>query len=417
MIKLIHIADIHLGMENYGRVDKKTGLHSRLTDFLKCLDYCVDYALEQKADFFLFAGDAFKTRDPSPTYQREFAKRIKKVASAGINTILVIGNHDLPNAFKKADTLEIYKTLGVENVYVSRQPEVLDFIKNENNKWEFNNDNQNNKKKFQIATLPWIPKSDFLQDEKYKGKTITEAYEMMSKEMITYIDKVKEKTSNDNPAALIAHGTVAGATFGGEQKTYIGTDILLPLNIVGAKPFNYVALGHLHRHQVLSENPPVIYSGSIERVDFGEEKEEKGFVGINIDEDTQKTDYKFIETPSRRFLTIKVDIKESDLEPNKKIIEEVKKHDLKDAVVKVKINLPENMITTIHDGEIRQALSDANFVAGIIKDTEKTERENLLENVEGMSVRDALGEYGKAKGVDIKRVELLKKYTEKMMEE
>ena len=417
MIKLIHIADIHLGMDNYGRIDKKTGLHSRLTDFLKCLDYCVDYALDKKVDFFLFAGDAFKTRDPSPTYQREFAKRIKKVASAGINTILVIGNHDLPNAFKKADTLEIYKTLGVENVYVSRKPEVLDFIKNEKGEWEFNDNGPKDKKKIQIATLPWIPKSEFLQDEKYKGKTISEAYEMMSRDMISHIDNIKEKTSNDNPAALIAHGTVAGATFGGEQKTYIGTDVLLPLNIVGSKPFNYVALGHLHKYQVLSENPPVIYSGSIERVDFGEEREKKGFVEINIDEDTQKTDYKFIETPSRKFLTINVEISEKDLEPNQKVIKEIKKHNLKDTVVKVKINLPDNMVTSIHDGEIRQALSEANFIAGIVKDTAKTERENLLENVEGMSVSDALGEYGKAKGVDVKRVELLKKYVEKMMEE
>lgn len=416
MVKLIHIADIHLGMENYGRVDKKTGLHSRLTDFLKCLDYCVDYALEKQVDFFLFAGDAFKTRDPSPTYQREFAKRIKKIASNGINTILVIGNHDLPNAFKKADTLEIYKTLGVENVYVSRKPEVFNFYRNEN-KWEFRDENLADKKKIQIATLPWIPKSDFLQNEEYKGKTISEAYEMMSRETISFIDNIKEKVSPKNPAVLIAHGTVAGASFGGEQKTYIGTDILLPLNVMGSKPFNYVALGHLHKYQVLSKNPLVIYSGSIERVDFGEEKEEKGFVEINIDEETQKTDYKFIETPSRKFLTIKVEIKESDLEPTKKIIEEIKKYDLKDTVVKVKINLPENMVTSIHDGEIRQVLGEANFIAGIIKDTKKTERENLLENVEGMSVAEALGEYGKAKGVDKKRLKLLKKYAERIMNE
>jgi DNA repair protein SbcD/Mre11 len=415
MIKLLHIADIHLGMENYGRIDKKTGLHSRLTDFLRCLDSTVDFALENKVDFFLFAGDAFKTRDPSPTYQREFAKRIKKVASAGINTILVIGNHDLPNAFKKADTLEIYKTLGVENVYVSRRPEVLDFIK-ESDKWVFDKENKGDKEKFQIATLPWISKSDFLRDEKYKGKTISEAYEMMSKQMISYIDDIKEKTSNDNPAVLIAHGTVAGASFGGEQKTYIGTDILLPLNIVGDKPFNYVALGHLHKYQVLSENPPVIYSGSIERVDFGEEKEKKGFVQIDIDEKTQKTDYKFIETPSRKFLTIKAEIKENDEEPTKKIIDEIKKHDLKDTVVKVKIKLPENIATSIHDGEIRQALSASNYIAGIARETEKTERENILENVEELSIKDALSEYGKSKGIDKERISLLKEYAEKIME-
>ena len=70
MIRFIHTADIHFGMENYGRIDPKTGIHSRLFDFEKALNFCIDYAIEQQVDFLLFAGDAYKTAHPTPTHQR-----------------------------------------------------------------------------------------------------------------------------------------------------------------------------------------------------------------------------------------------------------------------------------------------------------------------------------------------------------
>ena len=66
MIRFIHTADIHLGVENYGKIDQKTGIHTRLLDFSHALEYCIDYAIEQKVDFFLFCGDAYKTTSPSP---------------------------------------------------------------------------------------------------------------------------------------------------------------------------------------------------------------------------------------------------------------------------------------------------------------------------------------------------------------
>ena len=72
-IKLLHTADIHIGMENYGRIDPATGINARVMDFLRRLSDIGDYAIEQGMDVFVFAGDAYKTRDPNPTHQREFA--------------------------------------------------------------------------------------------------------------------------------------------------------------------------------------------------------------------------------------------------------------------------------------------------------------------------------------------------------
>ena len=45
MIRFVHTADIHFGVENYGKIDPQTGIHSRLLDFAKALNFCIDIAL------------------------------------------------------------------------------------------------------------------------------------------------------------------------------------------------------------------------------------------------------------------------------------------------------------------------------------------------------------------------------------
>ncbi|MEX0787364.1 MAG: metallophosphoesterase, partial [Anaerolineales bacterium] len=91
-IRLLHFADVHIGMENYGRLDPATGTSSRVRDFLDRLDEMIDYALQGEADLAVFAGDAFKNRDPEPTHQREFAARIKRLADA-MPVLVAVGNH------------------------------------------------------------------------------------------------------------------------------------------------------------------------------------------------------------------------------------------------------------------------------------------------------------------------------------
>src|SRR5512139_857188 len=117
-IKLLHTADLHIGMENYGRMDPETGIHGRVMDFLRRLTDMVDYAIDEGVDLFVFAGDAYKMRDPNPTFQREFARRIKRVADAGVPVVLLVGNHDLPAVAKRATSIEIFGVLDVPNVYV-----------------------------------------------------------------------------------------------------------------------------------------------------------------------------------------------------------------------------------------------------------------------------------------------------------
>ena len=110
-MRILHLADVHIGVENYGRVDPETGLSTRLMDFLHTFDQAVDFSIDNRVDLVLFCGDAYKSRDPSQTHQREFARRIVRLSNEGIAAFLLIGNHDTPHVFGKATSLEIFRTL------------------------------------------------------------------------------------------------------------------------------------------------------------------------------------------------------------------------------------------------------------------------------------------------------------------
>ena len=120
-IRLLHFADLHVGMENYGKLDPQTGISSRIRDFLDRLDEIVEFAFAHEADLVVFAGDAFKTRDPDPTQQREFARRIKKLADR-IPLFMLVGNHDIPGIAARATSIDIFNTLEVGNITIGRLP-------------------------------------------------------------------------------------------------------------------------------------------------------------------------------------------------------------------------------------------------------------------------------------------------------
>ncbi len=83
-----------------------------------------------------------------------------------------------------------------------------------------------------------------------------------------------------------------------------------------------------------------------------------------------------MKTPARKFLTIHVKINEND-EPNEKIFEEIKKHNIRDAVIKLIIEIDEEKAAELSESKIRAALDDANFIAGIIKEVKSHERTQI----------------------------------------
>jgi DNA repair protein SbcD/Mre11 len=405
-MKIIHFADLHLGVENYGHVNPETGLSSRLEDFLKALDQLIDYALDNKVDLVLFCGDAYKTREPSQTQQREFAKRIKRLSAGGIPFFLLIGNHDLPNAIGRATTMEIFDTLSVPNVQVANRPGIYKI--------------QTNSGQVQIAALPWVRRSALLSKEDTRNMDFNQINQRLQDVLTGIIADMAVKVDPGLPSILAAHIWVMNAVLGSEKAMSIGQEHILLLSSVALPAFSYVALGHIHKGQVLRGEPPTIYSGSLERLDFGDEENEKGFYLVDIETDSvsgkRKTEYKFVPVNARRFYTLKTEIGSEDLDPTSKVIQavEANQEKIRDAIVRLEIKVPSTISNRFRDNEIASSLKEAHYFT-IAKEIQRETRSRLGKSaLEGVTPIDALKAYLETKHTP-ERAKLLLEYGEKLI--
>ncbi|MEE3345579.1 MAG: exonuclease SbcCD subunit D [Chloroflexota bacterium] len=395
---IIHTADIHIGVENYSRPDPKTRTSSRLQDFLRSLDELVDYSIDNEADLVLICGDVYKSRNPTQTHQREFVKRISRLAREGIKVFLLAGNHDSPNVPGPATTLDIFPTLGIENVQIANELNTQ-IVQTRNGS-------------IQIISLPWIRKGDFMSLEKYNQLSNEKFNSAIEEKLIEDLDKEIANLDSSMPSILASHVSVDLAKTSSEKSMTLGKDYLLPTNFLANPKLDYVALGHIHRHQILNDDPPVVYSGSLERIDFGEEKDSKGFCVIDISTSTDKKNrlnsYKFVEVNARRFKTIQIKIEENDGSPNEKIVAVIEKHDIYETIAQVIIEVSSSRYSEISDRKIRDSLSEANFVAAIRKNV-ITESKNRLgkELHESIPAIEALETYLKERNIGEEKIRLL----------
>ena len=352
-ITFIHTADIHFGMENYGRIDHKTGIHTRLLDFKKSLETCINNAIKNKVDFFLFCGDAYKTATPSPTQQKLLLQLFLKLQCAGIPIVIIVGNHDLPASFGKAHSLDIFSDLPLDGLHVVSKPEVI----------KLNTKNG----PINIAGMPWPTRHNLVTKEHYRFKNSNELTDHISEQMGLIIQNMATSLDPDIPAVLAGHLTVANGVFSGsERRAVFGTDpILLPSQLAIA-PFDYVALGHLHRHQNLNKKgkTPVIYSGSVEAIDFGERRDKKGYCLVSVTQD-KRCSYEFISLATRPMLTIEHHM-ESGKNQTEQLVEAINKESINNAIIKIVYHLPKDISDRVDLSVIQKATSKAVHVASII---------------------------------------------------
>ena len=393
MVRILHFADLHLGVENYGRIDPATGLHSRLLDFLRSFDELIAYALDERVDLVLFAGDAYKSRDPSPTHQREFASRIHRLTLAGIPVFLLAGNHDLPGAAGRANTLDIFSTLEVPGVWVGRTlgTQVIPTRSGQ----------------VQVVVVPWLTRTFLLRNEQHKGMPLQEVDDLAVNELGRLLSEEASRLNPELPTVVAVHGSVMGASYGSERSVMLGQELILPRAMFRNQAFDYVALGHVHRHQQIEGSPLTVYSGSVDRVDFGEETETKGFVLADVSRGQAAYDFVPLQS-TRRFVTVDV-VAEGD-DPTAEVGQELARHNLAGAIVKLIIHTSAEKNRLLRDGEIQAMMASAFKVAAVVRDVRREARIRLGsdQNIEQLAPIDVLGRYlRQARGLPEERVHKL----------
>jgi exonuclease SbcD len=390
-MKILHFADAHIDMANYGRHDPETGLPFRVLDFLKSFDTIVDTAISEKVDMVIFAGDAYKDRSPAPTFQREWGRRIMRLSQAKIPTLLLIGNHDISPASGRAHAIQEFKTLEVPFVRVLDQP---CFLKPED-LWDV---------PIQVIAMPWITRSGLMAAT---GETnSTEAFSRIEGNIGDLVERWIEEADSSLPIILTAHASIEGAKFGGERLVMLGNDLVLSGSLVKNPKLSYVAMGHIHKPQDVNEGfqPPVVYPGSIERVDFGEAKEDRFFVIAHV-EKGKDTEVEWIElTGARKFID-----RRTVLRSNENVNEALKDalpspKEMSEAIVRLSVEYPREWDSLIDETALRKYAEGAfefNLAKRPQSEARLGDREGLM--LTSLSPLDLLAQYfnaSKAKDTD-----------------
>ena len=370
MVRVLHLADLHIGVENYGHFDTSTGMHTRLADFLARFDEAIAVGIDAKVDLVLIAGDMFKNRDPQPRHQREFAVRIKRIVDAGIPVLMLIGNHDVAPGRDTANSVAVYEGLEFPGVKIARKADV----------YRYTTPNG----PLAVVAVPWILREMLLSNnDALRAATLNEQEPMILAIIERFIQQsvdVLMAEDPNRPIIVTYHGTVSGATTGIERMLTLGREIVMPPATLTPAGVDYVALGHVHKHQILRALPPIIYPGSIERIDFGEMEKSKGCVLVSF---TQKTAaWEFVPLAARQFVRIDVDVTADTEYPTERVIQAIERHTLTDVVVAVVVTIDTVARATFSYQMVRTALQNAGVahIARIVLETPEQKQQRITTN-------------------------------------
>ena len=404
-MRIVHFADLHLGVETYGKSLTENGLPSRMEDFLKSLDGLVEYSIKNNVDAVIFSGDLYKKQNPSMTQQREFAKRVKRLTENGIPLNLLMGNHDLSHNTKSASSGDIFKTLAIPNVYVMTKAEIVTM--------------QTKSGPLQIVGMPWIQRANVMTRKDNKNLSIEELNGEISRIVSKLTSDLASKVDSSIPCVFSGHLWAAGSTAGTEEnKLTLGSDPVIQISNIALPQFDYVALGHIHRMQILRKSdPPVIYSGSLDSIDFGDADQDKGFYVVDIDKAENRVEYKFVSSGGRKFIKKEISVEIDDLNPTQTVLSRLQRYenDIKDNIVRLTIHIDNEIEKQLDDQAIKSYCDSLAYHFELIKERSKMTRnkvridfqsnatpENILEtylneNSENFTDerREKLLEYGK----------------------
>jgi len=389
MPRIIHFADAHIDIANYGRRDPASGLPLRILDFLNSLDEIVDTAIKEQVDCVLFAGDAYKDQNPAPTFQREWGQRVMRLSEAGIPTILLVGNHDISPAAGRAHALTEFSTLQVPHVLIIDQPGF--FSREELSKLP----PEGKSLDLQLIALPWISRSAMAVELDLKTRDTETLYQAMEEKISRDIEDWLEGADPTLPTVLAAHASVEGAVYGAERSVSLGKDFILPKSITCDSRLDYTALGHIHKKQELNpgKHPPVVYPGSIERVNFGEAADDKYFLIADVKKGKTKLNWHRLEN-IRPFVDVSLTLSSND-----KITDQVKKalpapEKLDGAVARLVLEYPKAWDPLIDENAIRELLKDS-FEFHFLKQPQYEPRIRLPKGqaIGSLTPEELLGQY------------------------
>ncbi|MCK5832493.1 exonuclease SbcCD subunit D [bacterium] len=316
-LRILHIADVHIGDRRYGRWDPTRSVNSRLDDQRKCLSYLSNKAIEEKAHAVVIAGDIYHTKSPTPSEEDVFAEFIAQLSENGIHIFAIAGNHERPTSPGRASPLTHIDTLKIPffHLFTSAGVKSIDI----------------GDETISVVGIPWPLRSE-MEAAGFPIKDLSANSLVWDKYISDLLNRLVAEIPENSIPILTAH--LWTANIAGCGRYNIRGEPVCRAETLVRVPFRYIALGHVHSHNIVWNSPLALYSGSIDRTDFTESKEKKGAILVEIDGDL--TSWTFIETPARPFISIEMDLSGFP-KPTESVLERVRSLDLEGAILRILI--------------------------------------------------------------------------------
>lgn len=325
--KVLFVSDTHFGCNRYSIVDQKTGLPTRLLDYKNSFSQIIDYAINNRVEAVIHSGDIFHRNTPTPTEQVLVLKEFQRLEDAMIKTYVINGNHDYNYSTGRAHATGVLRESPWKYVKIFDTPDVVDIFGIQ----------------FHLVPYPFTPK-------------------------ILTQDNCKK--------VVVCHAHFAGASIGAESFMIAG-GVPETGALEGA---DIVISGHIHKRQEIQRSGyKIVYVGSMERSDFAERDEEKGFLLLDL----QTLTYERMAIQTRGLVQF-------DFEDIHSIRFD---RDIIDKVVKVKVKCKESEVKLIDLQNIRESLKMAHFIAAVDIEVEKEKRVRSATITEKITIDDAFKQY------------------------
>jgi len=355
---------VHIGIRYSYRLDFRTGLSQRTLDFIKALERVVDYAIKEKIDIFVICGDLFDRVTIGPTLLRQVRERIwQKLLVNHIPIVLTGGNHDSPQIIEKGAPFGEISI--IPNSIAVRSPQSTKITA------------LHTKEEVGFILLPYMTASQTVEYvENVLGEEIErDQYLIRSQELIREWIKRQVKSLDSKVKIIVGHFYVQGSKIGiipyPDQlpHEFIFKKDMLPLDEIDLAVF-----GHIHSTQVIYDK--VLIPGSLEKVDFGETEEDKGFYIY----DTDKKNLSFQSNKPRPLLKWNLEVPSDTENPTNYILNHLPQN-IEDSIVRIGIKIPSHLKKQIISPKIHKPLEEKTFHYELIWDTSEITRETILPKI------------------------------------
>ena len=292
-LRVFHLADTHLGFSAYRKLDEN-GVNQREKDIYTAFISVVDYIIESKPDLVIHAGDLFDSVRPTNRAIGVAIEQLLRLSNAQIPTIVVSGNHETPKLKETGHIFRLFEHL--EYVY---------------------------------------PVYKDVEEHLYfevKGKKVAVHAVPHCREKKNFIDALKRVKPDDSADynILTTHGAVQSIR---EFRMNEFNEYVVPLSML-EKKFDYVALGHYHKHVVVHDG--VVYSGSTEKMSFLEANDKKGAVEVTFNPSAVVS---FLPFKTRPMFDLEpIDCKKLSLKEVMDVVQKVSSNfDAKEAIVRLSL--------------------------------------------------------------------------------